>query len=93
MDGTNDATKHYTLAIVPANATKERKKMENKRTIEIERIIIDGEISHWEVKTSTDNQGTAPTFLDAWDMAYEFVTGDYGHQEHDGWADFPEREE
>jgi hypothetical protein len=81
------------LAIALANATRERKKMENKRTIEIERIIVDGEISHWEVKTSTDHQGTAPTFLDVWEMAYEFVTGDFGYLEHDGWSDFPEIEE
>jgi hypothetical protein len=67
--------------------------MENKRIIEIERIIVGGEISHWEVKTSTDHQGTAATFLEAWDMAYEFITGDYGDYEHDGWADFDEREE
>jgi hypothetical protein len=64
--------------------------METKRVIEIEKIIVDGEISHWLVRTSNWGEKRADSFLDAWEDAYEMVTGDFGHLQHDGFADFPE---
>ena len=64
--------------------------MDNKRTVQIEKIIQDGEITHWTVTVSNGREATAPTFLDAWEEAYELVTGDFGHLQHDGWADFPD---